>query len=584
MHLYDWLTVSVICALSLFVGLLFTKRATKDGAHSFFAGNHNLPWWAIGFSNSATYSSNGAVFIMLILVFGLSYNWIWWGSWIIWMPLVAIIWAPMWRRLKIVTTAELIELRYGTPMSGIARKLYALVNIIIAILVIAYITGFFAKAIEPLVPWSEFEILAVFGIITLIYTLFGGLTSVVFVDVMQFGIMWIGTLIFMFFALEQSGGLAEVIEKVSEIRPEGLVPFPPTESMPLLLFGVIVLQGFFFAGSPTAGEGMTAQRFMAAKNERHAIGGQLFNAFLALSFRILPFIGLGMVAMSLFWSPELIGKLGAAPEGITVLENPLHAWAELVMFIDLPNGFRGLLLAVEMVAFMSTLSSLINWGGSFVVNDFYKKTRPAASKREEIWASRFTTLVIFVLAGLVAVLWVEGMVAWFLFINVAMVTFLLPLAWFRFFWWRFNVWGELAAVILGLPAAILVWFVFELKDQSAITQGLGILGLLLLSIVLLIIITLLTPAESQETLERFYRKCKPPGLWRKVREQAKNNISKNESNDDLFIKSIYGIGVCAFICITTNLAFIERWTMFSLSLLLSFIFGYLLLRKINKSQ
>ncbi len=583
MHLYDWLVVSAICLLSLTVGLLFTKRASKDGAHSFFAGNHNLPWWAIGFSNSATYSSNGAVFIMLILVFGLSYNWIWWGSWIIWMPLVAIIWAPMWRRLKIVTTAELIELRYGAPMAGIARKVYALVNIIIAILVIAYITGFFAKAIAPLLPWSEFQILAVFGSITLIYSVFGGLTSVVFVDVMQFGIMWIGTLIFMFFALDQSGGLVHVIEKVSEIRPEGLVPFPPTESMPLLLFGAIVLQGFFFAGSPTAGEGMTAQRFMAAKNERHAIGGQLFNAFLALSFRILPFIGLGIVAMSLFWSPELIGQIGAAPEGMKVLENPLHAWAELVKMINMPNGFKGLLLAVEMVAFMSTLSSLINWGGSFVVNDFYKKNKPTASKKEEIWASRFTTLVIFILAGIVAVLWVEGMVAWFLFINVAMVTFLLPLAWFRFFWWRFNVWGELAAVVLGLPAAILVWFVFDLKDQSAITQGLGILGLLLMSIVILIIITLLTPAESQETLERFYGKCKPPGLWRKVRENAKNKISVDESNNGIFIKSVYGIGACSCICITTNLAFIESWTFFSLGLLGSLIFGYLLLRQINKT-
>ena len=396
--------------------------------------------------------------------------------------------------------------------------------------------------------------------------------------------MWIGTLIFMFFALDQSGGLSQVLEKVSEIRPEGLVPFPPTESMPLLLFGAIVVQGFFFAGSPTAGEGMTAQRFMAAKNERHAIGGQLFNAFLALSFRIIPFIGLGLVAMSLFWSPELVGKLGAAPEGTTVLENPLHAWAELVKFIDLPNGFRGLLLAVEMVAFMSTLSSLINWGGSFVVNDFYKKTRPGASKTEEIWASRFTTLVIFVLAGIVAILWVEGMVAWFLFINVAMVTFLLPLAWFRFFWWRFNVWGELSAVILGLPAAILVWFVFDLKSQSAIAQGMGILGLLLLSIVLLIVITLLTPAESQETLEKFYKKCKPPGLWSKVRKSAKRKIVKDGSNDDIFIKSTYGIVACACICITTNLAFIESWGMFSLSLLLSLIFSYLLLRKINKSQ
>lgn len=500
------------------------------------------------------------------------------------MPLVAIIWAPMWRRMQIVTTAELIELRYGGSLASLARKIYAIVCIVIAILVTAYITGFFTKAIAPLLPWSELEVLLLFGGITLLYTTLGGLTSVVFVDVLQFVIMWIGTMIFMFFAIDQSGGLSNVINVATAIRPEGLTPFPPTESMPLILLAIIVFQGLFFAGSPTSGEGMTAQRFMAAKNEKHAIGGQLFNAFLALSLRILPYIGLGLVAMNYFWSPELINRLGDAPEGMVILENPIHAWAELVKVINLPQGFTGLLIAVEVVAFISTLSSLINWGGSFVVNDIYKKIKPTATNKDEVWASRLTTIVIFLIGGAIAVLWVEGMISWFLFINVAMVTFLLPLAWLRFFWWRFNVWGELAAVTLGLPIAIIVWFGLGLKDQDAVMQGLGILGLLVLSIIVLITVSLLTPAESQETLERFYRRCKPPGLWGKVLKNSTNNSLTDSSDKGLLTKSLYGIGACTFLCIATNLCFLGSWLWVVISLFVALSLGYLLLRQINMDR
>ena len=201
---------------------------------------------------------------------------------------------------------------------------------------------------------------------------------------------------------------------------------------------------------------MTAQRFMAARNERHAVGGQLFNAFLALSFRTLPLIGLGVVAMSLFWTSELQTEAGPAPPGAMLLKDPAHAWGELIKASHLPHGFIGLLVAAEVAAFMGSLSSLINWGGSFVVNDLM----PArfAKAEDKVWVSRLTTLCLFLFAATVTIIFVDNMVSWFMFINSAMVLFLLPLSWFRFFWWRFNVWGELAAILLGLPLSILIWF------------------------------------------------------------------------------------------------------------------------------
>lgn len=131
------------------------------------------------------------------------------------------------------------------------------------------------------------------------------------------------------------------------------------------------------------------------------------------------------------------------------MRDPAYAWGELINLSRLPKGFIGVLVAAEAAAFMSTLSALINWGSSFVINDFYRPLKPKASPRNQILLSRLTTLFLFIFAALVAVFLVKGMVSWFLFINSVMVIFILPLSWLRFFWWRFNVWGELAAIILG---------------------------------------------------------------------------------------------------------------------------------------
>jgi Na+/proline symporter len=162
---------------------------------------------------------------------------------------------------------------------------------------------------------------------------------------------------------------------------------------------------------------------------------------------------------------------------MAIIQDPVTAWAELIKGCRLPPGLVGLLIAVEVAAYTSTLSALINWGGSFVINDLYRPLDPKATVHREIWVSRFTTLILFIAASAVAILFVKQMVGWFMFINAAMVIFLLPLSFFRFFWWRFNVWGELAAIILGLPLSILVWFVLNFQNSAKhpMWQGLGLL-------------------------------------------------------------------------------------------------------------
>ena len=410
----DWLVVALVIAASLVAGMAVVRLSSRHGAVSYFTGDRNLPWWAIAISNTATYQSGNGAFVMLILTYGLAANWLWWASWIIWMPLVAIVWAPMWRRMRIITTAELITLRYGGRPAVVARKIYAIVCCFgFSVLLIGYITGFFAKTIAPIVHMEEWKILLIFGGTTALYTMFGGLMGVVVTEVLHFIILLAGSIAFVCIAISQHGGLTHILERIAAVRPEALVQVPPVHaaspknSIDLITVAFLALQGFFFAGSPTAGEGSTAQRFMAARNEGHAIAGQLFNCFLALSLRILPLIGIGLVAMTLFWPADLVEKI-QTPEGMRVLADPAYAWAEVIKSCRLPVGLVGLLIAIEVAAYTSTLSALINWGGSFIINDIYRPLDPHASPKREIWVSRLTTLILFIAASAVAVLYVKA--------------------------------------------------------------------------------------------------------------------------------------------------------------------------------
>jgi solute:Na+ symporter, SSS family len=550
MNAIDWIVVALTCVVVVGVGLGFSRRSSRAGTEGFFAGGRDLPWWAIGLSNTATYSSGTGAFVMLVLVFGLAGNWLWWASWVVWMPLVAFIWARLWRRMRIVTTAELFSLRYSGAPATVARRLYALVCAFgFAVLIISYITGFFVKTLAPLCSLEPWQVLAIFGGITVLYSMFGGLLGVVYADVVQFVIMSVGGAVFLAFAVVQHGGWTRILARVQEIRPEGLAQLPPTGAVEAATVFVLFLQGWFFSSSPTAGEGMTAQRFMAARSEAHAVGGQLFNAFLALSFRTLPLIGLGIVAMSIFWTSELKSP---APEGMAMLTDPAHVWGELIKRCALPLGLAGLLVAAEVAAYMSTLSSLINWGGSFVVNDLL----PARISRSgSAWIARLTTLVLFLFAATVTVLFVDDMVSWFLFINSAMVSFLLPLSWLRFLWWRFNVWGELAAIVLGLPLSVLVWFVLDFQHRP-LWQGVGLLfGL---SIVLLVGVTLATPAEPRETLRSFYRRCRPPGLWREFASELGPTPGEPPARA-MFLDSLLGILLCVALVVATNAVLVADW-------------------------
>lgn len=546
MALLDWVIVIIYSIGMLWLGYYFSKRSSKS-MESYFTADRSLSWWVLAFSAVATYSCAGAApaFTMLVYNSGLLGNWWWWLPWIIWMPIVAVFWSKFWRRLKVVTTAELIEVRYSGKTASVFRGVYGVfMSFGWAIVLMGYVTGWLGKAVCPIIGCTELQLIIFSGIIVLIYTTVGGLLGVAYTDVVQFGIFMVGNIVLIPIILHNVGGFNAVYDKVVASRgPEFFKVMPPGSDLVGMTLIALVIQGLFFAASPSGGEGFTAQRFMAAKNEFHAQLGQIFNAVLSLVVRVIPFLFLGIIGAALF-----------VPGSV----DPAEIWGLLVSKYSFV-GLTGLIVVAELSAYMSTISTEMNWGASYMINDMYRRfIKKDASEKHYVIASKVCTVIMLILSLLVAHYLVKGMMAWFLFINSVMVAFILPLAWMRFFWWRLNIYGEASAVILGIPLGYLIWFPWGFS-QKPFWQG--FLLLFVAGWLVILIVTLLTRPEKKETLINFYKRCQPPGLWGPITKEfsidERKRIKKETSND--LIDCFLGILLCGGATVIMTSLFAKNW-------------------------
>jgi len=526
----DWIIVALYCGVLLAVAWFFHRRASRS-IDSYFVADRNLPWWIIGLSDVAGYTGGGQAFLMVFFLSGFSGFWLMgWVTWVIWMPLVAVLWAKMWRRLGVVTTGELIERRYGGRAARIFRNVFAVYACTAwGLTLLAYGAAWMAASLAPVLGWPNTKVLVVFGAVTLAYTMLSGLFGVAYNDALQFVLVMAGNGILGWLLLSRAGGLAHVWQQVAAVRGASfLSPWPVSRNLGVISFAALCLQGLFFAGSPYAGEGWTAQRYMAAKNEFHAVMGQVLNGILALAVRLIPFILIGLAAAALF------------PRASVVV--PAELWANLVRNYA-PPGLFGLLLVASLAGYMGAISAFMNWAAGYLVNDLYRLSlRPHGSMREFLLVSRIASALLIVLA--VAWAWnidPKQLDRWVLFINSALVVFPLPLAWLKWFWWRTNVFGEMAGILGAFPVGYTVWFgsdavlpaafrswfhrtfgasldalvpAFGDLDRFPFWAGFAIIfGL---GWVAILLATLATRPESMEVLRRFYRDVRPIGFWRPV--------------------------------------------------------------------
>src|SRR5687768_465266 len=547
----------------LVVGLYFMRRASRS-MDDYFVSGRDLPWWVIALSAVATYTDAGLAPAVTMLTYqgGLLGNAVWWIPYVVWMPLGAVLWSKYWRRLGLVTSAELLNVRYSGRFAHAYRGIYAVfMSFGFIVVLMGYVSGWLGAALGPILVWEPISLILFSAIVTAAYTVASGLSGVAYTDAYQFGIFLIGNIILVPIVMSGAGGMEHVYQTIEATRgAAGVESFfrviPPAEGLGGLTVLAFVVQGLFFAASPTGGEGFTAQRFMAARNEFHAQVGQLFNALLTLIVRVVPFLFLGLLAAALY-APGTVAEPG-------------EIWARMVRTYA-PVGLLGLLVAGIFAAYMSTVSTLMNWGASYIVNDFYKPfVRKQESERHYVWVGRFGSIVIFALSLIVAYYFVEGLRAWFLFINSVVFAFILPLSWLRFFWWRLNIYGEAAALIIGLPLSYIVWFPLGFSNEQVHPFWQGFLLLFGLGMVTIIVVSLITRPEKIETLREFYRRCRPPGFWGPVVTEFSGEERaqiRSETLRDL-IDCVLGIAFCAGAILAVISPFGGHWGVLTVSLLI----------------
>lgn len=533
MHRLDWIIVAAYCASLIFVGFYFRRRAAS-GIEGFFLGERSLPWWVISLSDTAAYTGGGQAFVMVFFLGGFAGIWLMaWISWVIWMPLVAVLWAKMWRRLGVVTTGEFIERRYGGRAARVYRNIFAVYACLAwGLVALAYGAAWMAATLAPMLGWTNGQVLAFFGAVALVYMLLSGFLAVAYNDVIQFVILMGSNIAFGVLLVDEAGGMRHAWSRIAAMRGgRFLRALPWGDHLAGISIVALCLQGLFFAGSPYAGEGWTAQRYMAAKNELHAVLGQIANGVLALVVRLIPFILIGLVAASIY-----------APQAVAV---PAQLWGDLVKS-HAPSGLFGLLLVGGLAGYMAGICAIANWAASYLMNDLYRLTlRPKATAKEYVLMSRIFSGLLLVLALVWgAAIDPRQLDKWVLFINSALMVFPLPLAWLKWFWWRTNVFGDLVGVLGAFPAGYVVWFgsdavlprgfrdwffhathwnlsglvpAFGDLNQHPFWAGFGIL--FILGWVCILFATLLTRPEDHSVLASFYKSVRPIGWWKPVRRR-----------------------------------------------------------------
>ena len=562
-----WAVIGIYAAAMIALGFYFSRRATKS-ADGFLIGERSLPWWVIGFSNVATYSDSGGGWVWLFYVGGFMFlNQIAWIAWPIWMPLVGVFWAKMWRRSGLVTTGELIEFRYSGRPAAMFRGFYGVYACLgWATIFLGYGTAMLAQILAPLIGWSPLAVIIVFGAVTLAYTLMGGLLGAAYIDVPQFFIFFVAAFVVWYFGVQEFGSYSAMLDRAMATRHADFWQvYPPSSGTngyvdPMTLIALVII-GLFLAGSPCAGEGWTAQRCLAARDERHAVFGQMFNSVLSLVVRMIPLLPLGLLAMALYAPGDPKNDTMVMDDGSVAPS--IGVWSQLVLrYADRIPGFGGLLIAAVLAGYMSTVGTMLQWGSSFIVNDLYRRhVRPAAAEREYILVARLAMLVMMILSSALA-MGITDIGPWVFFINAAMIAPALPLSWLRWFWWRFNVWGEVFGILISVPLSIVVWFVMGWKDRPAWQPTLLLLGIGLVGSVL---ISLLTRPESDDTLRRFYQRIRPPGAWGRIRRGLEADGLIDAAHQRVELKwdlraAASGIAFCFAITWAFFTAVMLRWT------------------------
>ena len=531
LHSIDWAFVITFFIISLGIGLAVSRKAGKSSAEFFLSGR-NMPWWLLGVSMVATTFSTDTPNLVTDMVRqnGVAGNWEWWAFLLTGM-LTVFVYAKLWRRSKVLTDLEFYELRYSGKAAAFLRGFRALyLGVFFNVLIMATVSLAAIKIGGVMLKLSPVKTLLIALFITMIYSALGGLRGVLLTDFFQFIMAMIGSIgaAIVVINLPQVGGLDNLLSNHAVLPKLNLLPqFSNTEMLVSLLIIPIAVQWWsvWYPGAEPGGGGYIAQRMLSAKTEKHAMGATLF--FNAAHYALRPWPWILVALGSLIVFPDLAALKSAFP-GVDpgVIR---HDMAYPAMLTFLPHGLLGLVVASLIAAFMSTISTHLNWGSSYVVNDFYKRfINPGAPEKIQVLVGRLSTVGLMILTGILALLLSNALQAFKILLQIGAGTGLLFIL--RWFWWRINPFSELTAMIVSFFIAVYFQLIHPHTGLAEISPHIQLVTGVFITTICWVTVTLFTKPTHKKTLRSFYRLVKPGGPgWKKVVEQAKQ---ENDPIDD----------------------------------------------------
>ena len=555
----DWVVIAASLVISLGIGWWAMKKSTGT-SESFFLAGRSMPWWLLGVSMVATtFAADTPTLITdWVRTDGVSKNWLWW-SFVFSGLLTTYVFARRWRRSGVMTDVEFYELRYSGVGGKILRGFRALyLGLFFNVFIIAIVSLAAIKILGILIGVTPFQTILIGAGATMLYSVAGGLRSVLLVDFFQFGLAMIGSIAATFYILNMDavGGLDGLF--ANELVQSKMSLFPTTKDTWVAIFIIpIALQWWtaYYPGAEPGGGGYIAQRILAAKDEGHATKATLFFNVAHYALRPWPWILMALASLVIFPTLESIGT--AFPS--LAADKLGHDAAYPAMVAQLPAGLKGVVLASLIAAYISTLSTQVNLASSYLTSDFWKRfCVPQATERHQVMVGRISSALVLTLGSLVALVLTNAAQMFNLILMVGAGTGLVYLL--RWTWWRVNAWSEISATV----AAIFSSYLFVGKDQLSFADPFGwavsmgpwaYVGPVVFTTAVWLLVTFLTKPESTETLTKFAEKTSPPGKgWDRFRitDRDPNEVSVG---DDL-IKVFFGSAAIIAILIGTG------WTLY----------------------
>lgn len=534
----DWVVIALYLTVTIVIGV-FVARNKSENITDFFVAGRSLPWWLLGTSIAATWFATDAPLAVTALVRskGIYANWLWWylGTGIMMM---VFFYAKYWRRAEILTDAELIELRYsGKPASVLRAFSASFFGIFKNCITLGWVMLAMLKFSQIMLGWNAEFALIVTTSFALIHTLISGITGVVILDMLHFSAGTISTTLLAILILVRVGGPEQLAAKIAERSdtPPGVLDFLPNLSHigAVEMVAFLCLIGVLWLGQ-AQGDGYIVQRLFSAKNEKHAIKASLWFAVAGVVILTWPWVVVGLGSIVILPISEASAALIADPE---------LAYPMMIMEV-LPTGLKGLLVAAFMAAFMSTVDTHLCWGGSYMVNDIYRRfIKKKASDRHYLLISKISIVLLLALSAVAA--WQMDSIsgAWIYIIEVMSgIAVILMLRWF---WWRINAWSEITSMVSALILANghliakgfyrLGWLTenshnqiqFWYNEDNALIRATVIL---VLCTVTSIIVTFITKPVDNDKLVAFYSKVRPKGWWGPIARQVPEIVNTAKSS------------------------------------------------------